>query len=241
MTKLVVQHVKEKISQLDTAYIELFGRESGLRVRRFFDKAYADLEKIADQHGIQGRIIAVVGTKNAGKSSFCASFVSDEKVLKDLKLGETSLGATQKATWIGSQKPKSINEELEVWIKTSALRKLEEDYTLVDVPGLNDMSILANHAALEAIRLASIVVLMTTFESLENESIKSCLLGGENFGLVPIITDDKYGFRSQQEVNEELESSMNILKSCYLRMTSNIRFAFQDGVFINFLKKKEMR
>lgn len=212
MTKLVVQHVKEKISQLDTAYIELFGRESGLRVRRYFDKAYADLEKIADQHGIQGRIIAVVGTKNAGKSSFCASFVSDEKVLKDLKLGETSLGATQKATWIGSQKPKSINEELEVWIKTSALRKLEEDYTLVDVPGLNDMSLLANHAALEAIRLASIVVLMTTFESLENESIKSYLLEGENFGLVPIITDDKYGFRSQQEVNEELDKFYEHLK-----------------------------
>ena len=138
--------------------------------------------------------------------------MSDEKVLKDLKLGETSLGATQKATWIGSQKPKSINEELEVWIKTSALRKLEEDYTLVDVPGLNDMSILANHAALEAIRLASIVVLMTTFESLENESIKSYLLGGENFGLVPIITDDKYGFRSQQEVNEELDKFYEHLK-----------------------------
>jgi GTPase SAR1 family protein len=179
------------------------------------EAALNNLNDIRDNRGLEETVIAVVGHKNAGKSFFCQSFLTDDKDMKKIKTGNTVRYSTTKLLWLGSSQPKRLNEEYEEYlnIEKSNFVAFKQPYVLVDVPGFNDVNPDAQKIAKKVISIASVIVLVVKWDNgFELESEFNYLSLGNGLTIVPLIVDHQFDNRDTLEVRQQLEEFENKLK-----------------------------
>jgi len=194
-----------RVRKMDGAIRTLFGEgSSGQNLLKICQDATRDLRDIDDQRGIPDRIITVLGHKNAGKSTLCSLLVKDSNARKRIQSGLGSDNATRKITWIGPVSPDRFEHDSEIAIAVprDRMAELEVPYTLVDVPGYTDAEENARNAASRILRMASTVVLVTSWGSLEDESALTYLHGCDGAHIIPVVVDDKYATRKRDDKRE---------------------------------------
>ena len=203
-----VSHFEQKIRDLRGAIARIWGHATeGIVFLDACSRASADLDDIHGQRGLSLPVVPVLGNKNAGKTTFCKALLTAPAAQEKLRTGLNRGAATTQVTWIGPIRPERLDEESEAWISVR-----EEDmfdpgrpYVLVDVPGFNDAQPGARAAAKRILPMASVVVLVASWESgLEIESLGTYLALGGGATIVPVVVDDAFLVRNSDSVQREL-------------------------------------
>lgn len=180
--------------------------EGGILAARC-SEALDELESFSDGRGMNSAIIAVLGSKNSGKSWLCRLLVKDEASRERIASGETSNFATEKATWIGPDAPPVLDDghEIRIAMRPDVMVDLGASYTLLDLPGYNDASIPARDAVLKALRGAPMRVLVASSATLGDESQFAFLEKSDGTRILPVVVDDDHP-RLEKEGGSELRS-----------------------------------
>lgn len=184
-----------RVERIADAVHKVFGDSAKWRIVSDLCRvARQDLEDIANQRGVSGVVVSVIGHKNAGKSTLCRLLVNDEGPRGRIKIGDNSENATLRITWIGPGFPNQLDPGVEtvVPVLREHLEDLGAPYTLVDVPGSSDSDVSAKHAAERALRMASTAILVTDWRSLEKESVLGYLQKCEGARILPVVVASAY-------------------------------------------------
>ncbi len=100
---------ESQIERISNALKLVFGDSpEGRELRRKCEEAHKEIDAIRDHRGVKATTIAVIGSKNAGKSWLCRQLVGDEAKRARIPSGEESNTSTEKATWIGPDGQRQI-------------------------------------------------------------------------------------------------------------------------------------
>jgi hypothetical protein len=217
-----VSHFEQKIRDLRGAIVRIWGHASeGIAFLDACARASEDLDDIHGQRGLSFPVVPVLGNKNAGKTTFCKALLTAPVARDKLPTGLHRGAATTRVTWIGPIRPERLDEEAEAWIPVLKEEMFDpgSPYMLVDVPGFNDAHPSAQAAAKRILPMASVVVLVASWESgLELESLGTYLALGGGATIVPVVVDDAFLVRSPESAQRELA-----------RFLDRIRFASPDS------------
>lgn len=173
----------------------LFGSSSeGKRLTDRCLQSRSEVEAIATRRGLSVIPIAVIGSKNAGKSWLCRRLVTDPANRERIPCGERRANATTAAMWIGPNAPPEIdsNHETHLPIPAQLMVNLGRSYVLLDLPGYNDASIPERDAALRSVHGTPLRVLMVSSQTMEDESQFSYLTQSDGVLILPVIVDNNY-------------------------------------------------
>ncbi len=156
--------------------------------------ALDELESFADGRGVKSTSIAVLGSKNTGKSWLCRQLVKNEAKREQIPCGEESNAATEKATWIGPDAPSALEPEHErrISLRQDDMVDLGRVYTLLDLPGFDDAGVDARDAALKAIRGVEFRVMVVSGATKQIESQFAYLRDSDGTHILPVLVDGKY-------------------------------------------------
>ena len=217
-----VSHFEQKIRDLQGAIERIWGHAGeGVAFLDACARASEDLEDIHGQRGLSVPVVPVIGNKNAGKTTFCKALLTASAAHDQLPTGLDRGAATTRVTWIGPIRPERLDEEAEAWIPVLKEEMFDpgSPYMLIDVPGFNDAHPSAQAAAKRILPMASVVVLVASWESgLELESLGTYLALGGGATVVPVVVDDAFLARSTESAQRELA-----------RFRDRIRFANPDS------------
>ena len=105
------------IERISDALKCVFGESpEGRAMRRRCGVALEEITSIRDHRGVKSTTIAVMGSKNAGKSWLCRQLITDKAKHARIPSGEESNNSTEKATWIGPDAPPEMMPEHELRI-----------------------------------------------------------------------------------------------------------------------------
>lgn len=182
--------------------------DEGIRYLAACARASADLNDIEDQRGVLEAVVPVVGTKNAGKTTFCQLLLNDSHIAGQLRAGYLRADATTSLTWLGATKPARMDPQVETWVPLSRQQLFDagRPYMLVDVPGFNDSQPAAREAALRIMAMASVIVLVVSWETMDIESLKTYLRYSGGATIVPVLVDDAFQGRPQDQAEREMAS-----------------------------------
>jgi hypothetical protein len=173
----------------------LFG--SSCEGKRLTDRCLqtrSEFEAIATRRGVTVVPIAVLGSKNAGKSWLCRRLVSDPANRARIPCGENREDATTSATWIGPSAPPEMDADHEIYLPmpAQAMVDLGRPYNLLDLPGYNDASIPEREAALRAIHGTPLRVFVVSSQTMEDESQFSYLTQSDGVVILPVVVDNHF-------------------------------------------------
>ena len=197
-----------QIERIADALKCVFGESSeGRAVRRKCDLALEEISSIHDHRGIKSKTIAVMGSKNTGKSWLCRQLVADEAGRAQIPCGEETNFATEKATWIGPEAPPVLmpDHELRIPLRREQMVDLGSEYTLLDLPGYDDASVAQRDAALGALRGAAFRVIVISSQTKKVESQFGYLQDSNGTRILPVIMDNQYP-KLKTDGCEEVES-----------------------------------
>ncbi len=184
-----------QIAQISDALKLIFGESAeGRAMRRKCGLALEEISSIHDHRGVRSTTIAVMGSKNAGKSWLCRQLVADEAKRARIRSGEESHAATEKATWIGPDAPPALmpEHELRIPMRREEMVDLERDYTLLDLPGYDDAGVDEREAALGALRGVEFRVIVISSATKQVESQFSYLSDSNGTRILPILIDNHF-------------------------------------------------
>ena len=133
-------------------------------------------------------IIAIVGATGQGKSWIAQQWVG-ERVAGEIASGNAADEATERLTWIGADRPSSIEDRHEVFVPVAAdqLPSIGVPYTLVDAPGASDHRPAIAAIAAKAISMASAVVLVIRRDQIRTQRLASLAEVSDGAIVVPVI------------------------------------------------------
>jgi len=184
-----------QIERISEALKLVFGESmEGRAMRRRCEVALEQIASIHDHRGVKSTTIAVIGSKNAGKSWLCRQLVDDETKRAQIPSGEESNKATEKATWIGPDAPPALmpEHELRIPVLREQMEDLERDYTLLDLPGYDDAGIEERDAALGALRGVAFRVIAISSRTKQVESQFGYLRDSNGTRILPVLMDYRY-------------------------------------------------
>lgn len=189
--------------------------DQGIRYLDACARAYRDLDDIGDQRGLMELIVPVVGSKNAGKSTFCRLLITDPEAEQELRVGYCRDNASTTLTWLGTTEPARMDPQVEVWKSLSSGQMFDAGapYALVDVPGFNDANPAARAASLRVMSMASVIVLVASSETLEVESLLTYLRESSGATIVPVVVDDLFETRPSEQIDRQLREFRERVKS----------------------------
>ena len=162
------------------------------RLRMTVVRWRSDLRKIVA--GASGEcVVAAIGTKNSGKSTIIRSLVNDPQVRGQIPCGIAPGDGTRQLIWIGPAAPSRPNREQEMVLSTGSagLADLGREYTLLDVPGVDDDASGLFDLARDAVLTAPVKLLVVTEKELEATSVRSwSRLIHEGSLVVPVVVGD---------------------------------------------------
>ena len=206
-----------QIRKLSEALQQVFGESSeGQALQRKCRLAMEEITSQQDHRGVKSTILAVIGSKNAGKSWLCRQLLRDEAKHAAIPSGEEDETATEKATWIGPDAPTLMTpeHELRIPVRREEMLDLGCDYTLLDLPGYDDAGLAEREAALRAVRGVEFRVLVISSATKQVESQFSYLRDSNGTRILPVVMDSKYPLL-ETEGSSEVEALLaKIRKNC---------------------------
>jgi hypothetical protein len=183
------------VRQLSDSIDIVFGEGHDGRIWR--QKCQLALDEInagRDRRGVKSTSIAVLGSKNTGKSWLCRQLVQTEAKREKIASGEESDATTALATWIGSDAPPALVPEHErrILVRREEMVDLGRDYTLLDLPGYDDAGVGARDAALRAIRGVEFRIMVFSSKTKGDESQFAYLRDSDGTRILPVIVDGKF-------------------------------------------------
>ncbi|WP_395718816.1 hypothetical protein [Prosthecobacter sp.] len=153
-----------------------------------------EADEIIGRRGMSSTVIAVVGSKNSGKSWLCRSLLLNTTARERIPCGSRREGDTDKLMWIGAQLPGELDFSCETSIPVPPenLFDLGRPYVLLDVPGHNEADEQRRQHALRSITLAPLRVAMFTWDTMGDESNDAFLREGDGATVLPVIVDHQY-------------------------------------------------
>ena len=107
---------KRRIDAIRSSIDAIWGNtDQGIRCLEECARADSDLDDIGDQRGLMELIVPVVGSKNAGKSTFCRLLITDPEAEQELRVGYCRDNASTTLTWLGTSEPARMDPQVEVW------------------------------------------------------------------------------------------------------------------------------
>lgn len=179
-----------RIKAIEEAVGLIYGKsETRSMIERICAEARSDIADIVSRRGTTNPVIAVIGPKDAGKSTLCQWLLHNPEDRKRLHAGYGKENATRKTTWIGPEAPKDLDAayEIEIPIASRDLADLGVTYTLVDVPGFSDDDPSAAAAAKRAFRLSTTVILVSSEERLEDYAILKEMAIRDGVRVLPVV------------------------------------------------------
>lgn len=151
-----------------------------------------ELLQIGSGRGLEVTPIAVLGSKNSGKSWLCRLLIKDENNKLRIPVGETT--STEKATWIGAQIPKGLSTKYETGIPVpaQAMVDLGCSYTVLDLPGFDDAGVEGREVALRAITGVPARVLVVSSQTMECVSQLEYLKQSDGTRILPLVVDSNF-------------------------------------------------
>ncbi len=179
---------------LDTLKLAFGENADGHALQRKCRLALEEITSQQDHRGVKSTSIALIGSKNAGKSWLCRQLVRDKAKRVRIPSGEESDATTEKATWIGPDAPPALMPEHELRIPVSQddMMDLGRNYTLLDLPGYDDAGIDAREAALTAVCGVEFRVFVISSATKQVESQFAYLRDSNGTRILPVIVDGKY-------------------------------------------------
>lgn len=164
-------------------------------------RALAEVNAFADYSGFFRPVIAVLGSKNSGKSWLCRQLVRDEEARARIASGEESTAATHKAMWIGTEIPPADGA---AYVESQAARMedLGRPYVLLDLPGYDDAGAPDREAALRAVRGAAWRVIVISSQTKEAESQLAYLRASNGTRILPVFVDHHHPRLAQEGMAE---------------------------------------
>jgi hypothetical protein len=191
----------QRIDTLDKVIQQIYGTSStALRLQEQCRAAQSDILDMAGNRGLAEKVIAVIGHKNAGKSTFCRLLLDAQQDRDRIPAGTGEAGSTTRIQWIGSVFPSEmeLEYETEIPIPKERMADLGSPYALVDVPGYGDSEASARLAAERALRMASTAVLVSDWDRIEDASQLDYLSQCDGAWVIPVIVARNYN----QQVND---------------------------------------
>lgn len=138
-------------------------------------------------------LVAVIGTKNSGKSTLIRSLVKDPGVRGQIPCGIAPADGTRQLIWVGPAGPERPNREHEMVLLTGSdgLANLGREYTLLDVPGVDDDGSGLFDLARDAVLTAPVKLLLVRQKELEAGSVRGwSRLIREGSRVVPVVVGE---------------------------------------------------
>jgi GTPase SAR1 family protein len=180
------------IERISDALKCVFGESAeGRAMRKKCRVAMEEIASIRDHRGVKSTTIAVMGSKNAGKSWLCRQLVADAANRDRIPSGEESNRSTEKATWIGPDAPPALMPEHELYIpvRKDGMVDLDRTYTLLDLPGYDDAGVEEREAALHALRGVEYRVIVISSRTKRIESQLGYLRDSSGTRILPVVMD----------------------------------------------------
>lgn len=183
-----------RLRAIEEAARQIYGNsETSASIERQCAVARADIAAILDRRGVTHPVIAVIGSKNAGKTTLCRMLVRKPEQRQRLAAGFGPDNATRKTVWIGPEAPADLDKrwEQQIPLPSNDLEDLGSPYTLVDVPGFNDDDPAAAAPARRAFRLSTTVVLVASEETTEDHRILKEMSLRDGVRVLPVVVTNK--------------------------------------------------
>lgn len=206
-----------QIRNLSEALRRVFGESAeGHALQRKCRIALEEITSQQDHRGVKSTILAVIGSKNAGKSWLCRELLRDDAKRARIPSGEEDETATEKATWIGPDAPPLLapEHELRILARRDEMLDLGRDYTLLDLPGYDDAGLAEREAALRAVRGVEFRILVTSSATKQVESQFAYLRDSNGTRILPVIVDNKYPLLETEGRSEVAALLAKIRKNC---------------------------
>lgn len=195
----------DTIERIEGTLNELFrdsqqGAALALRCARAKDEILA----LHTGRGLSLTPIAVIGSKNAGKSWICGLLVKDDATKQRIPCGETSDVSTKQATWIGPDVPPELNPDWEVYLRvpSDGMEDLGRGYVLLDLPGYDDAVIAGRESALRTVKGIPLRVVVCSSATMGIETQFSYLSASDGCRIVPVVIDNNYPQLNQRGTND---------------------------------------
>lgn len=193
----LISSYRTKANRIQTAVSQIYGdSETGRILAENCGTFLADLDDIENRRGVDEEFVAVIGHKNAGKSTLCRLFIKDEEKRDRIRagVGEKEIHATLRITWIGPFLPLRLEKDVEtsVAVGKDRMEDLGVPYSLVDVPGFSDRNAEARRAAERALRMVGTAIVVWDFGRLEDESVLDYLRLCDGGRLIPVVVGANY-------------------------------------------------
>jgi 50S ribosome-binding GTPase len=206
-----------QIRNLSEALRRVFGESAeGHALLRKCRIALEEITSQQDHRGVKSTILAVIGSKNAGKSWLCRELIRDDAKRARIPSGEEDETATEKATWIGPDAPPLLAPEHELRIPAGRDEMLDlgRDYTLLDLPGYDDAGLAEREAALRALRGVEFRILVISSKTKSVESQFAYLRGSNGTRILPVMMDSKYPLHETEGRSEVAALLTKIRRNC---------------------------
>ncbi len=208
---------ESRIERISDALKWVFGESpEGRALRRKCEVAQKEIAAIQDQRGVKATTIAVIGSKNAGKSWICRQLVGDEAKRARIPSGEESNTTTEKATWIGPDAPPAMmpEHELRISVQREKMVDLEREYTLLDLPGYDDAGVEEREAALGTLRGVEFRVIAITSATKQVESQFGYLRDSNGTRILPVLMDNHFPQLETDGIEEVDAMVAKIRRNC---------------------------
>ena len=208
--------ILSRVDEVSAAVSALLGPSTeAAKAQHELETFRREAAEIIERRGVSSTVIAVVGSKNSGKSWLCRSLIVDPTERERIPSGTGREGATDKLMWIGAQLPHDLDFSIETSVPVTPenLFDLGRPYVLLDVPGHNEADDRRRETALRSITLAPLRVAMFTWDTLGDESNDVFLSEGDGATVLPVIVDHQYP-RAEKLSRPETTRLHQRLKRC---------------------------
>ena len=199
-----------RIIAIEEAARLIYGNsEIGSAIDRGCAAARADIADILSRRGTTHPVIAVIGPKNAGKTTLCQWLLRKPEDRARLLAGYGKDKTTRKTTWIGPETPRDMDptHEQEIPVSSHDLEDLGTPYTLVDVPGFNDDDPAAAAASRRAFRLSTVVILVASQETMEAGQILREMAVRDGVRVLPVVVVE-----NEEEMRQAITSQRDRIR-----------------------------
>jgi hypothetical protein len=209
---------REKANRIQVATRRIYGEsDTGRALDEMCGTLLRDLDDIENQRGMKEQFVAVIGHKNAGKSTLCRLLVDDagKRGLIRAGMGEKEKYSTLRITWIGPSAPHQLDMEMEtaLFVQQEQMADIGVPYSLVDVPGFGDDNAAARQAARRALRMSGTAIVVWNFARLEDESALEYLQLCDGARVLPVVVSSSYSRKvDDHRMPGELESLRRRIK-----------------------------
>lgn len=211
MENLALGQYFSELDGIENALRTAFGKQMSEGSIDLAGKVREDLEEIGRRGSDRRTMVAVVGSKNAGKSWLCRLLVQDDAARSEIGSGSLSKDGTREVTWIGDDLPSDLPGR-RIRVRGGQMLDCGQPYYLADTPGYDDGSEV-NRESIDWVVGAPVRVVIVTPESREVERLGDFLRITDGVPILPVCRDDDGSLEAAGE-NDLRDLRERLVRAC---------------------------